>query len=395
MNGPRIDTDDKILSVVPDDDMIIGEIPTDIEMFMGEHNIGKQTYQCQIKRRPQGGGMPQALPGMYKDLYPSLEELGKKFGPGTYVYSFSWRVTVGDGKKKNQMREYDVELSHEWEPINRQFMRGEIIKERAQVKKIKEDAILEASLNGEDPRVNNNVNDGVTGLKEAAHTLRDINAILAPQAGQMQNGGGNSDMGGIIQAMMQSNTESNKTMMTLMMGMMKGSNDLLIAMMGNKPQTEGNQFKEAMEMVTNLVDLKAAIAPEKVTAVDKIFGVLEAVLPKILEVAQTRGMAAAKADPLVKMATDSQQFKDIMGDPQQWQYMVTKLIEEHGIAATNTILGTMDVPLTVTDSGEIIPKMPGQEKAAPEAAPEAKTEEPPYTPPPGSEGDVVDDLTGE
>ena len=389
MTGPRTDADDQILTVVPDDDMIIGEIPVDIEMFMSEHNIGKQTYQCQIKRKPEDGGAAQTLPGIFKDVYPSCEDIGKKFGPGTYVFCFTWRISTGDGKKKSQIREHIVVLSAEWEPINRKYMRSEIIKERAQVKKIKQNAILEASLDGEEPRVNN-VNDGVTGLKEAAHTLRDINAILAPAAGQVQSMGGNGDMGLIIQAMMQANTEASKTTMTLMMSMMKNSSDMMIAMMGNKPQSEGNNFKEAMEMVSNLVDLKTSIAPEKVTAVDKIFGVMEAILPKIIEVAQSRGMAAAKADPMVNMAKDSQQFKDIMGDPQQWQYMVTKLIDRHGINATNTILETMDVPLTVTENGEIIPKMPGHAQAEPAAQPE-----PPYTPPPGSDGDDVEGMTGE
>lgn len=363
------------LQIIPDDELVIGEIPSALEDFMAENGIGKQTYQCQIKRRPAGGGMPQPLPGIYKDLYPSHEEIGKKWGPGTYVYSFSWRFTDADHKKKNKLKEHDIELGTEWEAINRKWNRKERILENKEVQKLKSDAQLDAALEGDIGASKSEIGS----LKEAAHTLRDINSILTPGGAVPVAQNNDTKM---FEVIMSQQAESSRNMMTLMMGMMKSSNDMVIAMMtNNKPESGGNQFKEAMEMVTNLVDLKAAIAPEKVTVLDKFLGVMEGVLPQIIKAAKEHGIKAAQENPMVNMTRESQQFKDVMGDPEQWQYMVNNLINEHGIEDTNLVLQTMKVPLEVTKDGKIIPRMEKKEEQTPAQPP---AEETIITPPPGA-----------
>ena len=72
---------------------LIDNEPPDIGEFLAASGIKERAYTCSIKRLPKdGGSIPEHLPGHYKDEYPEVEEIGKKFGPGTYFICFAFML---------------------------------------------------------------------------------------------------------------------------------------------------------------------------------------------------------------------------------------------------------------------------------------------------------------
>lgn len=93
-------------------------------------------------------------------------------------------------------------------------------------------------------------------------------------------------------------------------------------------------------MVTNVVDLKQALNPEKATMVDKIFEFMQGVAPQITAIlAQPRGQA--KQDPMVKLAKEQPEMQAVMNDQQAVDALAQRLDSQYGISQANEILDVM------------------------------------------------------
>ncbi len=212
-------------------------------------------------------------------------------------------------------------------------------------------------------------------LKEAAALLKDF--------GISMNGGAAKDNSAEIFKIMMAQaaadkaaaTESNKFQIT----MMQESNKQMISLFGlmfsnmnnNKqpPVDPMAQLERSMNMIGNIVDFKNDLVPEKETAVDKIFDMLEGVLPGLINIAATKGQAAAAANPLVDVAKNSDEFKEVTGDSVKLNYLIEKTFNAHGQKNTNVMLKTLGIAVMVDEAGNITQVPP--ETTAPEAPPQA------------------------
>ena len=89
------------------------------------------------------------------------------------------------------------------------------------------------------------------------------------------------------------------------------------------------------------IDLKAAITPERETVADKVFKVVEGVLPQILQIAALNHQQRQQ-DWRYKVAqaavSASPDFKAVMNDPAELAKMIAKLDDHYGWEQADQVL---------------------------------------------------------
>ena len=368
MADKKDDNNSEPFVTTPDDAEQIIQTPPDIEEFLAQHGVDKYSYNCQLQRKPEGGGALQILPGGWKDVYPTVDFIGNNHGPGTYVFVFSHRAMNPDtGKQQSVIKKHEIVLGDEWELAFEENVLRRTIKNKNKREAIKEKAKLRAALDGRNETSPGG--DGVTSLLEATQTLRTLGVTVGGAPAAPTEGSNNNEMMMFLYKMQieKDNAASDKWMKLLEIGM-----PLAVAYFTNKkPASSGDTFKEAMGMVTDIVGLKNALNPEKQTAVDKVFGLMEGVIPHLVQVFAQKGAAGTREEPLAQQALNSDELKDIMGDPEKRTYMAEKLFEKFEHDDCNAIFETLQVPFKMDSAGKLTPINVTQDVTG-QAAPEVQ-----------------------
>lgn len=360
------------------------EEPPDIENFLAELGIQGKQYSCQIKQFPaEGGGTPAFMPSNYKGKYPSIDELGTKYGPGKYLYVFTWAVPRPDGGgPKRAMKELEVMLSDAWDDAHQEYLYQYSLKRRKRLRQIKDKAELDGVLYTTDRNDGGN-RGSMDDLVDAKNKLVSLGVPFGGGTDLTTSGGGG--IFALIMGMQQKSTELMVQMMTSSQQQMMALVTAVLSNNSNKGNPYGDMFKEVAGMFTQMVDLKQALNPEKQTMVDKIFGLLETVSPQVLGLLKMSS-AQRRADPLYRLAAGSQELKNLKGDPEATDALAAKLDAHYGVQNTNDIMTVMGLSRSEGMKGKLrgmgYPTEPRQAPAAAQEVPadvipDAQPERPP------------------
>lgn len=346
------------------------DTPPDIEDFLAELGITNKEYGCQVKQWPaDGGGFPEFLPGNYKGSYPTIEELGKKFGPGKYQYFFKWRVPNANGVgNKATVKELTVVLSEKWRPAHEEYLFQFALQRKQRRRQMKEQAELDNILDIDErskPK-----KDGIESLLDAKNQL---SALGVPVGMTGQTGMELTKEGpGVFALIMQMQQKSTELLVTMMNNAQNNMMQLMTAIMSNNNGSNSYQtaFKEVTSMITGMVDIKQALNPEKQGVVDKIFNLMESVSPQVLDMLKMNAGQRRKS-PVFQIAANSQELKDLKGDQQMTDALAARLDAHYGVQNTNDIMAVMGLDR----SGEMKQKLrqmgypvnPRQEETTPES----------------------------
>jgi hypothetical protein len=322
----------------------INETPEDIEDFLAAHGIKKCSYICTVKRfPPSGGSVAEWLPCSTKNEYPEIEDIGKRFGPGKYLFCFTWNAQDPQtGKNKRTMKEYKIVLGEEWNDLNDEYMAEKWIEKKKKIANMKTRAEMEAALEGKS--INSKTNDtdpktaGLDYLREAKAAFTDLGLPVGGSAGAVVAAEGQGRMYELMLAM---NQKSSENMMTMMAQMNQNMMALVTALItNNKPQSSDGIMKEVINMVSQTINLKEVLNPEKKGVIDRVFELMESVMPSIVALA-AKPKAERIQSPLYQMAANSDEMNQIKKDPEMLKEMVKKWDEAHGTEQTDIILGTV------------------------------------------------------
>jgi len=372
-------------SEVMDEDAIVNafaqetyedETPPDIDEFLSEIGISKKQYTCTLKQYPPDqSGTPIFLPGHWKGKYPSIAEVGAQFGPGRYVYVFAWKVpSPTTGHPKTASKSHEVVLGDQWEDAHQEFLYNYSIQRQKKLENLRMKTEHQRILSGNTANNNQNSNP-MDDLLEAKNKLAAL-GVPVGNAGALSAGGDNSSILPLIINMQQKSTE-------LMVTMMNNSQSQLMTLVTAILNRDGGQnsfqaaMKETINMVTNVVDLKQALNPEKATMVDKIFDFMQGVAPQITAIlAQPR--SKAKQDPMVQVAKDRPEVQAVMGDQAAMDVFAQKLDAQYGITQANEILDIMGMERSealkehLKQAGYSVEPKGGNEQTAPEMTPQTQ-----------------------
>jgi hypothetical protein len=323
------------------EDALAEETPPDIDGFLNEIGIRDKQYRCTLKQYPaDGSGVPVFLPGGWKGSYPSIEEIGSKFGPGKYLYVFSWKVPTPSGVYATTCKQTEVVLGQQWQDAHEEYLYQYAIERKKKLQALKVREEQNSILRGQPD--NGNRKDGVDELIEATNKLK----LLGVTVGSNQQGsnalvGGENNMLTLILGMQQKSTD---TMMAMMANSQNQMMQLFGLMLNNKGDGGASAYQEAMKqtinMVTGVVDLKQALNPEKEGMVDKIFNFMQGVAPEITRIlAQPRQQAIH--DPMVNLAKSRPEMQAVMRDQAAVDALAEKLYTEYGVKQSLDIMEVM------------------------------------------------------
>ena len=329
---------DPYIGTIEHGGFIKDEIPPDIEEFIIENGFKEKKYRCSIKRCPQdGGSYKEFLPGDYTNCYPSIEDIGRKFGAGQYIYMFTYASNDYDPvklKKSQKMKvsEYKVYLGSEWDDLCAQYQAEIYFKNKENLKKLKQKSQTKNYLDDETTK-----EDPIASMKQTMGLLKDLGVPIGGG-----NGGSDMNMTQMFMFMMQMQQKSSENMMQMMIASQQNTSNLMQSLISGRPQTTNtmDHFKEMMTMVQGITEVKEIMNPEKRTVVDRIFEMAEGVMPAIMQIA-SRPPEQRANDPMVGMVKNMGEFKEIDQDPEMRAELIKKWDEAHGEANTDAIIATV------------------------------------------------------
>ncbi|MHC4620012.1 MAG: hypothetical protein ACYTEQ_19880, partial [Planctomycetota bacterium] len=334
------------------------DIPDQIIAVLDEFGLhGGKAFRVIIKELPDGVDDP-ALGAFVKSFsrsVPTVDYLGRNYGPGRYCLVFQWRAKDSEQDKLvNKSERVLIEVSDKFEPEYREYQHKLKLERLKKRKESVQDAVLESKLEGSllDDQVSDSRNPNQTA-KEYVKEMLSFNEQLG-----LKRSGIDWDrllpvllsaLPVALKAMSELGANSRaqqNQLMTLMLTQSNNYNSQLVEVMKNMgPQNGSDSMKEFREMLVAAIDMKELIhGDKKDTLADKIFSLIETVGPQLLQVA-SMSAAARASDPRIKLARNylknSPDFQALMNSPESQSNLVRKLDSFYGWRQTDSILSVI------------------------------------------------------
>ncbi len=349
-----LQNDELVMGEMPEPE-IDGDIPVELaDMFQEYHESNEGNYNVHIKKFDSSIGFKDTdaqTCGTFKNQCPSVDYIGIKYGPGQFMALLTYRYSTGersaDGKLKYKpgVKRQRFSISDEYENAHEEWLteRQLITLKKQQKLKRKIERFKEQNgmLNDKASSNNNiNVDDAVKNkINETLAMAQTLGIAKSPNnsggvLGFLQNMSG-ADMiaaAGLVIKWLDSRAarerEDKREMMNLIVSM-------------NKPQPQGDDYmKQVLNKIMDTKDFMAALTPEKQTAVDKVIGLVESVLPHFAQLA-LQPRQKVQADPMVAMVQGSEEMKMFENDPNAFKVMVQNFDKQYGVKSADEVLTVM------------------------------------------------------
>jgi len=333
------------------------DIPDQVLGILDEYKLyNGKPFRTIIKELPEGCDDPSlgAFIKSFSKTVPTIDYLGKNYGPGRYCLVFTWRQKdIESGKMISKSDNALIEVSDKYLDEYREYQHTQKIARLRKRKESVQDALLESKLEG--TLLEDQMGEG--GNKQDAKAYVKEMLEFNEQLG-LKRGGVSWDkvMPLILTALpaalkalseLGANRQAQQNqLMTLMLTQSNNYNNQLVEVMGRlAPQGGSDTMKEFREMLTSAIDMKELLQPNKPdTLADKIFSMLETVGPQLLQVAQMSAQARAR-DPRVAMAkqfvNSNPDFQALEDNPESKSNLIRRLDGFYGWRQTDSILQVM------------------------------------------------------
>lgn len=368
------DDDDQTVSSGFDPD---AETPDEITSFLASNGIGEK-YQMILKELPDGG-KPQYIKS-FTNYHPSIDDVGKQWGPGEYEFVFSWRETGINGKKGPVIKSFKINLPEKaWRDVHQDWLEQ---KHKERVAKKNDEINEEASRARAFGTPINTVPppSDLDSLRKSLEVLRGLGVPLGAPAPAPK-----TDWAATLVAFAPVIAAA-APVLSAFIGRKKEDSQgpllqLLIGkLLDNKPQGESEYMKQvfgmAMGMMKNMMDMKQIMAPEeKEPFIERVFDKLVGTMPMVLELAKMN-KPQRESNIMYKMAQGHPDVQAVMGDVELQVGLVNKLDAFYGFEQTNQILEVVgiDRPPTTAANAKHYPS-PGAKAQSEEEAAQAAQED--------------------
>lgn len=353
---------------------IQGDVPQEILDAIESFDLPDLGFRAQLKRVPETaqdiGGQAVHL-GSWRNRVPSIDYVGKVFGPGTYTLVLTWRIRMDEEKKfKNQAERITFSVGDEWADIHGLYNTEQKIKymrrQKDTIRKARMDNLIDSSLadelmGEEDKKQTETVDPIEAGKKFVAQTMESAQMLGLTKAEQ-GNGFTFEKLLGIAIPLLpnimsafsnaaQSRNQMMEKFMMVMLNQANSNNSQLIEMMkASQGQGSGSHaVQEFKDMIFGAIDVKQALNGNKESVVDKLFKVVESVAPQVLHLASVSQQKRQQSLPYQMAKTyvnNSPDFQALRDDPQLLVQLVGKLDRYYGWEQADAILqvGEMQRP---------------------------------------------------
>lgn len=347
-------------------------VPPELAEFLETHmGITGRSFNLILKRLPKGatsGGAEKTFVDSFHRTVPSMRHVMLEYGPGTYEFVVQWTETVVDaesGERKNKRQaeivQFVIDESCELQYLEHQRMKRlqAQIRLRERAKQAREDNKLDLEVFGGSPDA------PMESPREAAKAYLKEITDATEMLGFRKNGGGGlewlKDVAPLLVPVVGAWMESQKqqaqamqmqmnTMLTLLLSQSeKSSSHLLELVKATQGQGSGQtMMKEIKDMVFGAIDIREAInGKQPPSTADRVFGVIEGVLPQFLQLMAMNQQAREK-DFRFKMAqqyvAQDPTMQEAMKNPVVFSELVQKLDRQYGWEQADGILSVIGRP---------------------------------------------------
>lgn len=344
---------------------VTGDVPQEVIDAIESYGLPDLGFRAQLKRLPEGcqdiGGGSTHL-ASWRNRIPSIDYIGKVYGPGTYTIVLTWRLFMDEDKKyKNKAERVMFTVGDEWSDIHGLYVTEQKIKymkrQRETVRKAKLDNFIDSSvaddLLGEEKPKNDPVDPIEAGKKFVQQTMESAQMLGLSRQDQ-GNGFSFEKLLGLVVPMLpsimnavssasQSRNETMEKFMMIMLNQANSNNSQLIEMMkASQGQGQGSQYiSEFKDMIFGAIDIKKELEGNKESVADKIFKMVESVAPQVLSIAAMSQQQRNQSLPYQMAKTyvnNSPDFQQLHEDPQLLVALVKKLDAYYGWEQADAIL---------------------------------------------------------
>lgn len=346
----------------PDDDE---DAPEELQDLFSEHGLGKRAYRCILKEN-SGHSKNAAVIKQFSGCYPSLDWLKYNCGPGDYKLVFTWRARnrEDDNRVKQNYRDIDITIDERCRDEYEEFQ----FEERLKRAKRRREKINKAHLDREfDVRIGDISSGGNTAYtspediqKAAREYIRDIKEA-AKDLGFAQSKGipsiewdkilpiAATALPALAKLFIDAGNrryEEQKNMMLMLTNQSNSSTSQMLELMKAQagPTSGKEMVQEMFGMLKGAVDMKEMLEGKKESVADKVFGMVENVLPALLQV---MAMPRPKqlSDPRVKAAqafvNSSEDVQSLKNNPFELKKFVDNMDDKLGWEQTDQVLMIM------------------------------------------------------
>lgn len=353
----------------PDDEM-----PDEIRAVIEQNGLSKRDFQCILKEIPIGS-MTESVDGSTNSVYikawkravPSPEYIAKEHGPGSYILVMSWRGRNEEGTPTARREVVPITISEKCAADYRAHQLNKKISEASATGTKVRDAMVEKTIEGQLISAitgNDGKDEKKQSPKEYIAELMDtvralglpvgMGAVPAPPKIEWDKiltvvvPAATAILGILQQSSQRRQEEQNKLFMLLLSQSQNAANQLtdMYKTMAMKPQTD-NPLKELQQMVLSAMDIKEMMNPPKETVSDKIFRMVESLLPQIMAVAAAAQQTNQRpTGPVVEIAKKYVQsnpdFEKLKNDSAEMAKFVNRLDERMGWENADVVLGVVE-----------------------------------------------------
>lgn len=319
--------------------------PDEISQFVEGLGLGEK-FRCSIRRRkPNGDGF--YILSDFKNRVPRVEEIGKRYGDGEYLVTFTWypprNAPKGGGKVGSVIKELSLDLPEvPWRREHVKYMaelkERDMQEERERKTRMREEAALThiATSGGAAP-------GGLDQVKAAIELLRDLG--ISPGVKQ----GPDWDKiiafaGTILPVILPMFQRKESISMGEIITLMQNNQNNLLTLMNRRSPAEENMLgfvNQAVQTASQIMKLQAGKPPEDAETeswADRIMGLIESVGPAVIQAIAAKPPEARAKNPLYNMAVNSADMKALSADKNKLIAVVNRLDEKYGCQATDGIL---------------------------------------------------------
>ncbi len=354
------------------------ETPDDIREFFT--SIGsRDKFHCLIRQVRPGGGGYYTL-STIKNQVPTVEQIGKEYGPGDYLIQFTWYPPKNSPDYKNGgtlTKQTDISLpENPWKRLHLIYMDELRDKDLADARDRMQDRLRSAQVAAvESGHVPGAAPDSFTQITKMTELLKSLGIPV---------GGSTSpriDWTQLIAALTPLavaflTRPNNQLSIQDLLTMQQNQMNSMLALTQNRTPVEQhmagflNTVMETTGKLARIAGNGGAPAPddeEKETWVDKIFGLIEMVGPSVIEKLAAKAPPERKQDRLYKTIENSEDVKMLQSDPELLEKLVTRLDQEYGFEETNKVLRIFEEfdlkrPASTLQNAERYPSRSGEDK---------------------------------
>lgn len=322
------------------------DAPDEIAQFVESLGLSDK-FRCLIRKTKPGAQGYYTIADL-KNVVPTVEQIGKDYGPGQYHIAFTWYPPKGTpkvgGKAGSLVKTIPIDLPDiPWKRIHLLHMAKLEQEDQEALDRLRREGRERAITRAiEDGRTPGSAGNGLEAVKDAVQMLKELGIPVGGGTAKSVDwekvvAAGATLLPIVVSLFKREDGLTTKDLITLM----QNNQQMLLTAVNRQNPVEANMLgllNTVVDTAKNVMALGPGKVEEKETFAGRIFDLIEQVGPGIIQALAAKPQAERENNMLYRMAVGHPDFQALKEDKEKLIATVNRLDEAYGYEATNQIL---------------------------------------------------------